>query len=677
MASSSASVFPFLFFLILLLVFSSGYGHRIHENCPSSFQCGELGTFHFPFTKPELQHCGFITVHGCDDHPSSNKSIELDKNNGTKLWLLTGVNNKNTITVLDEDLGKLLKSKSSCHLFDTNLSSSLPPNSALVSFQILNNNTWIKCGHCHNVSRPTGFSKYVCSDYDVYWEGSSRLKHNNNNIQKPTGSFPNCSVLELPSTDMSHRTHDPLSFLTSQIVIQVRLSHECNNCYYHLGGQCLLDANNEFYCKSEDTSKGYMLGFGLGTGGLFIVLIVIVIIYQLRQRHYKKKIASSNVKIHPTNNNIRNPFSNANTESFRAYLGLPHFSYEELEKATDNFDRSRELGTGGFGTVYYGILQDGREVAVKHLYEHNYRRVEQFRNEVKILNRLRHRNLVSLYGCTSCHSRGLVLVYEYIPNGTVYCHLHGELAKRGLLPWPIRIKIAIETATALSYLHASDIIHRDVKTNNILLENNFCVKVADFGLSRLFPDDVTHVSTAPQGTPGYVDPEYYQCYQLTSKSDVYSFGVVLIELISSLLPVDITRNKDEINLANLALKKIQESAFGELVDPCLGFETDSEVRRMIISVAELAFQCLQRDKDLRPSMDEILKFLKRIESGNEEIEEVDVHDAIGIPQNEAAHSPSPSLPDCDELGLLRHTKSLPSSKLVTHNNESAVVHVSA
>lgn len=234
---------------------------------------------------------------------------------------------------------------------------------------------------------------------------------------------------------------------------------------------------------------------------------------------------------------------------------------------------------------------------MKHLYEHNYRRVEQFRNEVKILTRLRHRNLVSLYGCTSCHSRELVLVYEYIPNGTVYCHLHGELAKRGLLPWPIRIKIAIETATALSYLHASDIIHRDVKTNNILLENNFCVKVADFGLSRLFPGDVTHISTAPQGTPGYVDPEYHQCYQLTSKSDVYSFGVVLIELISSLLPVDITRNKDEINLANLALKKIQESAFGELVDPCLGFEKDREVRRMIISVAELAFQCLQRDKD--------------------------------------------------------------------------------
>ncbi|OWM85551.1 hypothetical protein CDL15_Pgr010170 [Punica granatum] len=150
--------------------------------------------------------------------------------------------------------------------------------------------------------------------------------------------------------------------------------------------------------------------------------------------------------------------------------------------ATNNFDQQKELGDGGFGTVFHGKLKDGREVAVKRLYENNYKRVKQFMNEVEILARLRHPNLVILYGCTSRQSHRLLLVYEYVPNGTVADHLHGDLAKSGSLPWSTRLNIAIETASALVYLHASDIVHRDVKTNNILLDENFSVKVADFGL---------------------------------------------------------------------------------------------------------------------------------------------------------------------------------------------------
>jgi serine/threonine protein kinase len=241
-------------------------------------------------------------------------------------------------------------------------------------------------------------------------------------------------------------------------------------------------------------------------------------------------------------------------------------------------------------------------------------------------------------------------VYEHVPNHTVASHLHGDLAGTGTLPWHIRMKIAIETANSLAYLHASGIIHRDVKTKNILLTNNFSVKVADFGLSRLFPLDITHASTAPQGTPGYVDPEYHQCYQLTSKSDVYSFGVVLIELISSKLAVDMNRHKDEINLSNLALKKIQEGALTELVDPYLGFDSDNEVKRMIVSVAELAFQCLQRDKELRPSMDEVLKVLMRIESGKDVPEHI-------VEEDERPHSPLS--PDGDEIEIELFHKMMP------------------
>lgn len=303
---------------------------------------------------------------------------------------------------------------------------------------------------------------------------------------------------------------------------------------------------------------------------------------------------------------------------------------------------------------------------MKHLYNHNYRRVEQFMNEIQILTRLRHRNLVSLYGCTSRQSRELLLVYEYIPNGTVASHLHGELAKPGLLTWSLRMKIAVETASALAYLHASKIIHRDIKTNNILLDNSFYVKVADFGLSRLFPNDMTHVSTAPQGTPGYVDPEYHQCYQLTSKSDVYSFGVVLIELISSMPAVDMNRHKDEINLSNLAIKKIQERALSELVDPYLGFDSDKEVKRMIVEVAELAFQCLQQDRELRPPMDEVLEVLKRIESGKDELKHLE--EAVHGSGSGVSHNVTTS--SLDEAGLLKNRKPPSSPISVPDSRES-------
>ena len=373
------------------------------------------------------------------------------------------------------------------------------------------------------------------------------------------------------------------------------------------------------------------------------------------------------------------PSSKTIFESQGSLHGVHIFTYEELEEATNNFDSSKELGDGGFGTVYHGKrsyslvvgiclfapfngiflfscmilsgkLRDGRVVAVKRLYENNYKRVEQFMNEVEILQLLRHRNLVSLYGCTSRHSRELLLVYEYVPNGTVADHLHGEQAKPGSLTWPTRMKIAIETASALKYLHASDIIHRDVKTNNILLDNNFSVKVADFGLSRLFPTDVTHVSTAPQGTPGYVDPDYHQCYQLTSKSDVYSFGVVLIELISSMPAVDITRHRHEINLSNMAINKIQNHALHELVDCSLGFDSDQNIRRMIMAVAELAFQCLQNEKEMRPAMDEVLEVLMGIES-----------EGCNIVKTEEVEIPA------DSVGLLKSKQPPASPDFVTTN----------
>ncbi|XP_050225372.1 LEAF RUST 10 DISEASE-RESISTANCE LOCUS RECEPTOR-LIKE PROTEIN KINASE-like 1.2 isoform X1 [Mercurialis annua] len=423
-----------------------------------------------------------------------------------------------------------------------------------------------------------------------------------------------------------------------------------DNKTYHFKCYCT-DRPHAWDCNPETNRRGLKLGLGLGGGIGLLALLSSLYIFRNR---LKKRINSSSNFI--SSNSFSNMSSRSDVEDGGVYFGIPLFSYTELEKATSSFDRKKELGDGGFGTVYHGKLKDGREVAVKRLYEHNYRRVEQFMNEIEILTRLRHKNLVTLYGCTSRRSRELLLVYEYIPNGTVADHLHGDRAKSSPLTWPNRMSIAIETATALAYLHASDIIHRDVKTNNILLDNNFCVKVADFGLSRLFPTDVTHVSTAPQGTPGYVDPEYHQCYQLTDKSDVYSFGVVLVELITSMPAVDISRHRHEINLANLAVNKIQKCEFDELIDPSFGYKSDEEVKRMTILVAELAFRCLQQDKELRPSMDEVLEELQQIEHKDNPEE---VRDG----NNETpAHMLSQHSPTCcDEASLLKEMKMPPPS----------------
>ncbi|XP_060669334.1 LEAF RUST 10 DISEASE-RESISTANCE LOCUS RECEPTOR-LIKE PROTEIN KINASE-like 1.2 isoform X6 [Ziziphus jujuba] len=392
---------------------------------------------------------------------------------------------------------------------------------------------------------------------------------------------------------------------------------DCSRCQ-NSGGVCGFNTSSYlFQCYCEDRphrvrcqeniagdggSRKWKLGLGIGVGflGLFLIAIFIICCY-------KKRRASSNIFSRSTTD----PYLNTDVEGGSCYFGVPVFPFNDLAKATNNFASEKELGDGGFGSVYHGKLKDGREVAVKRLYEHNYKRVEQFMNEIEILTRLRHRNLVSLYGCTSRHSRELLLVYEYIPNGTVADHLH------------------------------------------------------DFGLSRLFPNDVTHVSTAPQGTPGYVDPEYHQCYQLTSKSDVYSFGVVLIELISSLPAVDITRHRHEINLANLATSKIQKCEFHELIDPSTGFETDSEVRRMTIAVAELAFQCLQQNKEMRPSMEEVLETLKSIESREDSPDENQEKEFDDIRIIKSEQPPPPS-PECDEVGLLKNMRPPASPISVTH-----------
>ncbi|KAH0677516.1 hypothetical protein KY285_025317 [Solanum tuberosum] len=574
-----------------------------YPNCTKEFQCGNLRNLSFPFYKSTELDCGLSKVY-CD--VSTNPIIELE---GVKYQALE--KNDVFITLKDSSLGELLK-KNSCEIFEKNVSIPISPSITYRFDRLL---TLFKCNKSQKSTQEEFFnsSSYqsynVCDSFILYYNTSVNFYYYPG-IPLPSG----CSFIQLPvprSSEAKSNNSGLFHLLTDEVILGWTVSDECNQCYY-TGGRCQTDnTTNNFHCSNANTNNGHhkyakvIVAVSAFIGSVVgLCAIVCVLWFYMRRRNDSSQFISRNTSgISMIHHEL---------EERCEYLGIPVFSYEELEEATNKFSSSRELGDGGYGTVYYGKLKDGKEVAVKRLYENNHRQMEQFINEIEILTRLRHPNLVTLYGCASRRSRELFLVYEYIPNGTIADHLNGHRAKDKLLTWSIRLKIAIETASALAYLHASDIIHRDVKTNNILLDNKFCVKVADFGLSKSFPNDVTHISTAPQGTPGYVDPQYHECYHLTDKSDVYSFGVVLVELISSKQAVDMNRHMHEINLANYAMNRILKSAFDEVIDPSLGFETDAEVRRMTTSVAELAFQCLQVVKDMRPTMEEVHEALKLI-----------------------------------------------------------------
>uniref|UniRef100_A0A1D1Z8Y3 Putative serine/threonine-protein kinase At1g18390 n=1 Tax=Anthurium amnicola TaxID=1678845 RepID=A0A1D1Z8Y3_9ARAE len=313
---------------------------------------------------------------------------------------------------------------------------------------------------------------------------------------------------------------------------------------------------------------------------------------------------------------------------YHLQLHPPVFTYDQLWTSTGGFDPKQKIGDGGFGSVYLAQLEDGRAAAVKRLHRHHpAATTKSFFNEILILSSIHHSNLVRLHGYC-CDPRGLLLVYDYVPNGTLADHLHGprSLYKKVALTWALRVDVALQTALALEYLHFSvnpPVVHRDITSSNIFVDKDMGIKVGDFGLSRLLclPDPGScpsgssssdYVCTGPQGTPGYLDPEYHRSFRLTEKSDVYSFGVVLLELVTGMKAVDLGRDKQEVSLANLVVSRIQIGALHQVVDPALPRE--GPVMRTVEAMAELAFRCVAGDKDDRPDARELVSELRRIQS---------------------------------------------------------------
>ncbi|KAH9784860.1 putative LRR receptor-like serine/threonine-protein kinase [Citrus sinensis] len=343
--------------------------------------------------------------------------------------------------------------------------------------------------------------------------------------------------------------------------------------------------------KKHSKSNHIAIILGATGGALFVLLLVSLAVFL-----YVRRRATDQVSYTTT----------AATE-MRNWNAARVFSHKEIKAATNNF--KEVIGRGSFGSVYLGKLSDGKQVAVKVRFDRTQLGADSFINEVHLLSQIRHQNLVCLEGF--CYeAKQQILVYEYLPGGSLADHLYGSNSKKFSLSWVRRLKIAVDAAKGLDYLHNGSeprIIHRDVKCSNILLDKDMNAKVCDFGLSKqVIQADATHVTTVVKGTAGYLDPEYYSTQQLTEKSDVYSFGVVLLELICGREPLSHSGTPDSFNLVLWAKPYFQAGEF-EIVDDSLKGSFDVESMK---KAALIAVRSVERDASLRPTIAEILAELK-------------------------------------------------------------------
>lgn len=293
-----------------------------------------------------------------------------------------------------------------------------------------------------------------------------------------------------------------------------------------------------------------------------------------------------------------------NQENFRVY------SYNELKSATNDFHTSNKVGEGGFGSVYKGRLRDGSLVAVKVLSieVESMRGEREFMAEIAALSDIKHENLVTLRGCC-VEGAGRYLVYDYMENNSLAHSLLGAEQNRLRFNWETRRNISLGVARALAYLHEEvepHIVHRDIKASNILLDKNFIPKVSDFGLSKIFRDNMSHVSTRVAGTLGYLAPEYAISGHLTRKSDVYGFGVLLLEIVSGRAVMDFDLEYREHYLVQKAWDAYNTNDLVKLVDSTLdkNFPEEEAVRFLTIGLL-----CVQETAKLRPRMSLAFKML--------------------------------------------------------------------
>ncbi|CAA7032173.1 unnamed protein product [Microthlaspi erraticum] len=350
----------------------------------------------------------------------------------------------------------------------------------------------------------------------------------------------------------------------------------------------------------KTTKKSFLVPIVASLASVAILIAALVLYLVLR-----KKKPSTVEAVHPPPNRPKTNVTHGSSPEPSIEMKKRRFSYSEVIKMTNNFERV--LGEGGFGVVCHGTVNGSQQVAVKLLSQSSTQGYKEFKAEVDLLLRVHHTNLVSLVGYCD-EGDHLALIYEFVPNEDLRQHLSGK-GGRPIVNWGTRLRIAAEAALGLEYLHIGctpPIVHRDVKTTNILLDEHYKAKLADFGLSRSFPiGGETHVSTVVAGTPGYLDPEYYQTSRLGEKSDVYSFGIVLLEIITNQLVID--RNRRKSHITHWVGSELNGGDIAKIMDPKLNGDYDS---RSAWRALELAMACADPTSAKRPTMSHVVIELK-------------------------------------------------------------------